>query len=329
MCPTIGFTGDVMLGRLVDQHRRGGRPEAVWGDLTSRLRDLDGLFINLECAIAAGGTRWERTERAFHFRAHPDWAIDALTDVGVDWVTLANNHALDYEVAALEETLEHLERADIAAGGAGRDETEACAPRLVTVDDLTVGLLALTDNTSEYAATTDSPGTCFAPIGEPARRRVRRRLELLEERSPDLIVASLHWGPNMTTEPNEARRAFGRWLVEQGVDVVHGHSAHVFHGVEVIDGRPIMYDTGDFVDDYAVDPTLRNDHSFLFELTVTDTGTPTQVDLVPTVIRDLAVHRATGRDAEWCRSTMRSRSAAFDTAFDRVDGILRIELSDG
>lgn len=326
MSLTLGFTGDVMLGRLVDEHHRHGQPEAVWGDLSDHLRGLDGLFMNLECTIAEGGSPWERTSRAFHFRAHPDWAIDALTAIDLDWVTLANNHALDFEVEALEETLDHLDAAGITVGGAGRTAASACAPRMVEIGPLRIGLLAATDNTPEYAAEESRPGTCYTALGAPARERLGSLLSDVRNHDPDLIVASLHWGPNMTTEPNEARRSLAHWLLDRGVDVIHGHSAHVFHGIEVVDGKPVMYDTGDFVDDYAVDATLRNDHSFLFELTVTEEGSLESLDLIPTVIEGYAVHRARGRSATWCRSTMRERSERFDTTFERVDEGLRVEL---
>lgn len=326
MSQTLGFTGDVMLGRLVNDHHRGGRPEIVWGSMRDELAGLDGLFMNLECTIATSGTPWNRTPRAFHFRAHPDWAIDALTDVGVDWVTLANNHALDYEVEALKETLDHLDEAGIRVGGAGRTPEEACQPSLVEIGSLRVGLLAVTDNTPEYAVSETQPGTCYTPLGTPARERFSELLAELRASDPDLIVASLHWGPNMTTEPDEARRSLAHWLIGQGVDIIHGHSAHVFHGIEVVDGRPIMYDTGDFVDDYAVDPTLRNDHSFLFTVTLDETGEPVAIELIPTVIENYAVNRANDRSATWCISTMKARSSHLDTNFEETQEGLRLDL---
>jgi poly-gamma-glutamate synthesis protein (capsule biosynthesis protein) len=129
----------------------------------------------------------------------------------------------------------------------------------------------------------------------------------------------------MVAEPRPEFRAVARWLVDQGVDVVHGHSAHVFQGIEVYDGRPILYDTGDFVDDYAVDDRLRNDRSFLFELTVRD-GALAELRLVPTEIDDFAVHVAGGEAAAWSRERMRSLSAAFGTDFEREGDHLVLPL---
>ncbi|MGM0604170.1 MAG: CapA family protein, partial [Halobacteriota archaeon] len=188
---------------------------------------------------------------------------------------------------------------------------------------------SVTDNTPEYAATETDPGTAYVRIDvedDETRRRVTESLDRARATDPDLLVAWLHWGPNMVESPPESFRAFARWLVDEGVDVVHGHSAHVFQGIEVYDDRPILYDTGDFVDDYAVDDRLRNDRSFLFVLTVTDDGTPDELRLHPTEIRDLAVHAAGPTAAAWSRDRMRTLSEPFETTFDRDGEALVVQF---
>ena len=320
MAVRIGFTGDVMLGRVVDERQRHRDVEAVWGSALEHLCDLDGLVINLECVLSSRGRKWRRTRRPFHFRADPEWAVPALERAGVDVCALANNHVLDYEEEALTDTLEHLDAAGIARTGAGETIDEALEPAVRTVDDLELAVVSLTDNTPEYAADESSPGTAWIEIDrddETTRRRVDAVLERARKADPDLLVASLHWGPNMVTEPPGAFREFGRWLVDRGVDVVHGHSAHVFHGIEVYDGRPIVYDAGDFVDDYRVDPELRNDRSFLFVLSVSSDGGLEELRLVPTEIDDCTVHEASPDAAAWARSRMRSLSKPFGTEFER------------
>jgi poly-gamma-glutamate synthesis protein (capsule biosynthesis protein) len=317
-----------MFGRLVDQHQRQRPVTAVWGDLLDRLRGLDGLLVNLECCISDRGRRWERTRRAFHFRASPGWARDALDRAGVDCCVLANNHVLDFGEVALIDTLEHLDGAGIARAGAGRSREEAFAPAGFEAGGTAVAVVSLTDNSPEYAATATRPGTAYVEMDaeDPdTRDAVGDALSEARGTDPDLIVASLHWGPNMVAEPPPEFRAVARWLVDQGVDVVHGHSAHVFQGIEVYDGRPILYDTGDFVDDYAVDDRLRNDRSFLFELTVRD-GALAELRLVPTEIDDFAVHVAGGEAAAWSRERMRSLSAAFGTDFEREGDHLVLPL---
>jgi poly-gamma-glutamate synthesis protein (capsule biosynthesis protein) len=115
-------------------------------------------------------------------------------------------------------------------------------------------------------------------------------------------------------------------LVDRGVDVVHGHSAHVFQGIEIHHRRPILYDTGDFVDDYAVGRERRTDRSFLFELSVTPAGVPDTLHLRPTEIRDRAVRHARPRAAEWSRERMRYLSAGLGTTFERDGQALVLDV---
>jgi poly-gamma-glutamate capsule biosynthesis protein CapA/YwtB (metallophosphatase superfamily) len=324
----LGFTGDVMLGRLVDRQQRSRPVDAVWGDVLDRLQSLDGLFVNLECCLSTRGHPWQRTHRPFHFRADPDWAIPALERAGVDWVSLANNHVLDYEEVALYDTLDHL-AGDIAHVGAGRTVDDARKPAHVSIEGLDIAFVSFTDNTPEYAAGPDSPGVAHVEFDiedEENRQILEESLATARETDPDLLVASLHWGPNMVTEPPDAFRAAGRWLIEQGVDIVHGHSAHVFQGIEIHNGRPILYDTGDFIDDYAIDDDLRNDRGFLFEFRVNRDGTLQNLRLIPTEIHDCAVHEARVSAADWSHDRMRELSEPFGTTFEKEGDELILAL---
>jgi poly-gamma-glutamate capsule biosynthesis protein CapA/YwtB (metallophosphatase superfamily) len=327
--PTLGLTGDVMLGRKVDEHQQSRPPDAIWGDLTERLSSLSGLFCNLECCLSTRGRQWTRTRRPFHFRADPEWAIPALDAVGVDGVALANNHVLDFEAVALRDTLDALDDADIEGVGAGRDVDDALEPATFSVGDCDVAVVGFTDNTPEYAAGPNKPGTARIECDvddEADRDAVHAALDRARATDPDLVLVSLHWGPNMVAMPDEQYRRFGRWLVDEGVDLVHGHSAHVFQGVEVWDGAPICYDTGDFVDDYAVDRDLRNDRSFLFVVEVTADGSLTDLRMQPVQLEYCRVEAADEGVAAWCRETMRERSAPFDTEFEREGDALVVDL---
>jgi poly-gamma-glutamate synthesis protein (capsule biosynthesis protein) len=331
MAVQIGLTGDVMLGRLVDERQHQRPVTAVWGDLLGHLRGLDGLFVNLECCLSTRGTPWRRTPKVFHFRARPGWAIPALCQAEVDCCALANNHVLDFETIALRDTIARLDDAGIAHAGAGQSVGPALEPAVVQVDGLSVAFVSLTDNMPEFAATATTPGTAYIEI-DPAkpetRHTVDRALHLARAADPDLLIASLHWGPNMVATPPLSFQRFGRWLVDRGVDVVHGHSAHVFQGIEVYNDGLLLYDTGDFVDDYAVHPTLCNDRSFLFELSVTDEADLTELRLVPTHIDDCSVHSVSPGAVAWWHERMHARSAAFGTPFDRDGKTLVVDLAD-
>ncbi|WP_049922221.1 CapA family protein [Halopiger djelfimassiliensis] len=331
MTPRIGITGDVMLGRLVDDRQQRRSVDAVWGTVRERLRQLDGLAINLECVLSTRGQQWQRTRRPFHFRANPDWAVPALEDAGVDICALANNHVLDFEEVALRDTIEHLDEAGIAHAGAGETLDDALEPAVRSIEDLELAVVSFTDNTPEYAADETSPGTAWIDIdvgNAETKRRVRDALERARETDPDLLVASLHWGPNMVAEPPDTFREFARWLISEGVDLLHGHSAHVFQGIEVHEGRPIIYDAGDFVDDYAVDAELRNDRSFLFVLSTTADGTLRELRLYPVEIDGCAVHEASPDAAAWSRERMRELSAPLGTEFDHAGDSLVLSLEE-
>jgi poly-gamma-glutamate synthesis protein (capsule biosynthesis protein) len=325
----LGFVGDVMLGRGVDRAQQTRPLETVWGGVLPRLNELDGLFVNLECCLSTRGSPWRVTYRPFHFRGPPDRAVPALQAAGVDWCALANNHVLDYGEVALRDTLTTLEEADVAYAGAGLTREAARRPSLVEVDGLSVGLFSFTDNTPEYAADATTPGTAHVEFDlddAPHREVLATAVSRVRDRLPDVVVASLHWGPNMRAAPPERFQAVARWLVDAGVDVVHGHSAHVFQGVEVYEGRPILYDTGDFVDDYVVHDRLRNDRSFLFEVQTTASGRPVELRLYPTQIDDCAVRPADESTLDWYHDRMQERSREFGTGFRREGRELVVAL---
>lgn len=321
----LGFVGDVMLGRGVNRRHRDGPPAAVWGNLVPVLNDLDGVFANLECCLS---TRGERTpNRGYYFRADPNWAVPALETANMAWVGLANNHVLDFGEPAFADTLDALHDAAIATSGAGETRPAAFAPATVDVGGLDVAALAVTDRAPAYAAGAVRPGTAYVPmIGDPLTRyALSTAIETARSAEPDLLVVSLHWGPNWVTAPAERYRRLAHWLVEAGADVVHGHSAHVPQGVEVYQGRPILHDCGDFVDDYALVGDLHNDRSFWFDLAVTD-GRPTTLRLHPIEIESAAVRHADDAAAEWVREAMRTRSATFGTDFRREADALVCDL---
>lgn len=322
----VGLVGDVMLGRNVDDRWSDGPPAGVWGAVRDRLRALDGLVCNLECCVSDRG---ERTPgRGYYFRADPDWAVPALADAGVSVANLANNHVLDYGPAALADTRAHLADAGIAHPGAGPDLSAALAPAVVEIGGITVAVVAATGRAPDYAAGRDAPGTAYTPFvdGPTNRRRLSRALTRARAADPDLVVATLHWGPNWEVRPRAGQRRIARWLIDAGADAVHGHSAHVVQGVETYHGRPILYDTGDFVDDYRVHPDLHNDRSFLFELAIVE-GTLDHLRLVPIEIVDERATLAGDRAAAWLRERIASLSAPLGTTVRRDGSEAVIPLS--
>lgn len=319
--------GDVMLGRGVDAEWRAGKPaDAFWGTVLPVLRSVDGVFANLECAITAHAGRWSRTPKVFHFRASPA-TTSILRAANIRWVSLANNHSMDFEPQGLLDTLAHLDQAGIAHAGAGHDREEAMAPSMVTVGGLRIGLIALTDNEEPFAAREGRPGTWYTPIvpTDSVLAPIAERMDALRRSGATLVIVSVHWGPNMVVEPPPHHRAFAHALIGLGADVVHGHSAHLVQGVELWRGRPILYDAGDVLDDYAVDPVLRNDHGMLFRLGVDPDG-PAMLTMLPLRLSFAQVDLAEGETAAMICARMGRLSAALGTTLDRCPDGLRLPL---
>jgi poly-gamma-glutamate capsule biosynthesis protein CapA/YwtB (metallophosphatase superfamily) len=241
----------------------------------------------------------------------------------VDACSLANNHTLDFEEQGLLDTLIHLEAAGIRYAGAGRNLEEAERPVLL---DEGVALVAFTDNEPPFAAGPDEPGTNYLPVSlEPeVLRRVDEAIGAAREAGARTVVFSNHWGPNMVERPRGIFRRFARAAVERGADIYYGHSAHVFQGVEIYRGKPIFYDTGDFIDDYAVDPKLRNDRSFLFRISV-EGGDLERLELYPVSLPYARVELAKGDERETILERMVSLSAEMGTTFDRREDRLVFE----
>ena len=327
---TLALMGDVMLGRNVaDALDRHLRPEEPWGDVMPLLNAVDLRIINLECAITYNERPWTRTPKVFHFRAQPS-AIEALRAARIDACSLANNHTLDFEEQGLLDTMNHLDAAGIRHAGAGRDHLEAADPAILTVltdDTHRVALLAFTDNEPPFAAGTNRPGTNYLPVSlEPeVLWRVEGAVSAVRRMGIDTVVFSNHWGPNMVQRPRRIFRRFARAVIDLGVDVFYGHSAHVFQGVEIYRGKPILYDTGDFIDDYAVDPKLHNDWSIFYRVSIAG-GRVERLDLVPVKLSYARVDLAVGGERETILDRMERLSAEMGTNFARSEGALVLGL---
>ena len=325
---TVALVGDVMLGRGVNETLRSMRPGEPWGDVLPALGSADLRIANLECAITGHDRPWTRTPKVFHFRADPR-AVEVLRAARIDACSLANNHTLDFEQQGLLDTLRHLEAAGIRYAGAGRAREEAARPAFLTArTDGTrrVALLAFTDNEPPFAAGPDRPGTNYLPVSmEPqVLRRVEAAVEQARGAGADVVVFSNHWGPNMVERPNQLFRRFARAVIDRGADVYYGHSAHVFQGVEIYKGKLILYDAGDFIDDYAVGERLRNDRSFVFRVSL-EGRELRRLQLLPVSLQYARVELARGGEREAILGRMVDLSAEMGTNLVRREDWLVFE----
>ena len=321
---TLIFLGDVMLGRLVNLALKRLPPAYAWGDTLPLLQRADARFINLECAI----TDWGEPEpgKVFCFRTDAK-NVEVLRVAHIDAVSLANNHVLDYGEPGLRETLRNLDASGIRHAGAGLTALEAQQPAWLAIDGLRIAFLAATDNQPDWEATADRPGVFYIPI-DPADERFQRLVTLVRaaKRAADLVMVSLHWGPNWGYQPPPEHPPAARLLIESGADIIFGHSAHIVRGIEVYRGRPILYSCGDFVDDYAVDQVERNDESFIVQAYLSGREL-TRLSLIPTVIEEFQARLARGTRRDSICDKMGSLCRQLGTEARRVADGLEIELS--
>jgi poly-gamma-glutamate capsule biosynthesis protein CapA/YwtB (metallophosphatase superfamily) len=310
----LGLVGDTMLGRKVAEALRERPPdELVSPGVRDALAACDLVVANLECCISERGSPWPDPHKPFFFRAPPQ-AVAFLQHLGVACVTVANNHALDFGADALADTLHLLSEAGITAVGAGADEAAARRPAVVHVDGFRLRVIGVTDHPRDFAAGPATPGVAFADLRTEIPNWV---LDAVTADGADAVLVTPHWGPNMTPQPVPHVRRAATALVGAGATLVAGHSAHVFHGV----ASPVLYDLGDFIDDYAVDPRLRNDLGLLF-LVDLDADGPHRIEAVPLALDYCHTRLADADETRWIARRFADACSALGTEVSVEDGRL-------
>jgi poly-gamma-glutamate synthesis protein (capsule biosynthesis protein) len=171
-----------------------------------------------------------------------------------------------------------------------------------------LALIGASDHPRYFAAGPDRPGIAYADLRTDLRGGWLEGAVAAARDDADVVLVSPHWGPNMTVGPPAEVRRAARALVAAGADVVAGHSAHVFHGVQ----DSVLFELGDFIGDYAVDRRLRNDLGLLFVLDL-DVRGPRRLEAVPIKLEHAHTRLAAGADADWIRRRFTDACAALGT----------------
>jgi poly-gamma-glutamate capsule biosynthesis protein CapA/YwtB (metallophosphatase superfamily) len=312
----LALAGDTMLGRSVGEAiARTGQPPFDQ-DVIAAAAEADLFVLNLECCVSARGECRPSPVKPFCFRA-PPLAAELLADMGVDCVTLANNHALDYGAEALSDTFEHLGVAGVAWVGAGPDVTPARAPYVLAARGVRLAVIGAADHPRDFAAGPDRAGIAYADLrADPSGDWLAGAVAAGREMA-DAVLVMPHWGPNMTVRPPDYVEQAARALVGAGATLVAGHSAHLVHGAA---GR-VLYDLGDFVDDYAVDRRLRNDLGLLFLVEIGADG-PRTLEAIPLKLDYCQTRLAHGEDAAWIGDRFGRACAELGTEVTEHEGRL-------
>ncbi|MEU6189321.1 CapA family protein [Nocardia sp. NPDC047038] len=347
---TVLLGGDVMLGRGVDQilphpgdprlreryvndartyvelaeraHGEFTHPVGyrhLWGDVLPLLAQLDPevRLLNLETSITADGAF--APAKGIHYRMHPD-NVPALTAIAPVVCALANNHVLDFGIPGLADTLEALDAAHIDRAGAGADLAGARAPATVELADgrrvVIVSVAAGSSGVPEsWSARRDRPGLWrvgYSP-GAAAADDVAAELAA-HKRDNDIGIVSVHWGPNWGYDVTRTETQFAHRLIDAGVDVVHGHSAHHPRPIEIYRGKPILYGCGDVIDDYEGIRGHERYHTDLHPLylVAVDHGSA-EVRLIPLQVRHMRLEWAPRTESRWLCAKLEDISRGFGT----------------
>lgn len=306
-------------------------PGYIWGDALTELEraKVDVRVVNLETSITRSEDYWRG--KGINYRMHPD-NIGCITAAGIHCCCLANNHVLDWGYDGLDETLRTLDTTGIAHAGAGRNAKEAAAPAVLEVPGKgRVLVFAYGSPTSgvprEWRATDARAGVnLLEEISAQSARRIAAETQKFK-RKGDVIVASIHWGGNWGYRLLDDEVRFAHRLIEEGVDIVHGHSSHHVKTVEIYNDRLVLYGCGDFLNDYegiGGYEEFRSELALMYLAAVNPKQRrPVEATLVPMRVARFRLNRASDEDVKWLRGLLSELGAPFGTQIDLApDGSL-------
>ncbi|GAA4239480.1 CapA family protein [Actinomadura meridiana] len=237
----LAFGGDTHFeGQL---RARLGNVETALGPVAKQLRAADFTMLNLETAITTGGTP---APKSFTFRAPPT-AFKALKAAGVDVVSMANNHGMDYMESGLRDSLAAIKRSGFPVVGIGANADAAFRPYRVTVKGNKLAIVGATqvldDNLIQAWTATDTKG------GLASAKDVPRMVQAVKEarKGSDVVIVHLHWGAELKPCPLPRQQELAKQLVAAGADIVVGGHAHIPLGGGYMNGSYVHYGMGNFV----------------------------------------------------------------------------------
>jgi len=243
---TLMFTGDVCLAddwyNMVNYHQRGSD---IANNITEALRGYlagaDVTLMNCECTLSDRGT--PMANKKYTFRGKPENA-EIFARLGVDIVSLANNHAHDYGRDAFFDTMDALEAAGVAHVGAGETLAEAMEYRSFIADGMKIAYVAAS-NAEKFRLT---PGATDTSPGILLMYEESNMLAAIDRaaREADVVVAYVHWGTENSKKVNANQQQLRDQFIAHGCDVIVGSHPHVLQPWEIRDGVPVVYSLGNF-----------------------------------------------------------------------------------
>ena len=255
---TLSFAGDIVFDpeRPVMLHaaENGGVLNCFDSELIKQVNNADFFMLNNEFAISERGE--PMTDKAYTFRASPD-CIDYLKKLGVDAVSLANNHVYDYSEDAFYDTMENLSSAGLPYVGAGYNVNEAAKGRYFIINGFKVGIVA-TSRAEKFYLTPTADFNRAGVMGTYNSRYFLSAIEMAREQC-DIVIVYAHWGTEYSTKLEQQQIKMSREYIDAGADAVIGSHPHCLQGMEYYKNAPIAYSLGNFwFNDKALDSCLLN-----------------------------------------------------------------------
>jgi len=294
-------------------------PSYIWGaaqDELNRMRP-DARIINLETSITCSE---DYARKGINYRMSPENA-DCLKAAAIDCCVLGNNHILDWGRRGLLDTLATLKHLQIKTAGAGRNLGEASVPAALDIPGngriLVFSFACVTGGTPpSWAATSEIPGVhLLTELSEAGALQVAEEITRIEQPN-DLVIVSVHWGPNWGYEIPDEQRRFAHALIDRAnVSIIHGHSSHHPKAIEVYRNRLILYGCGDFLNDYEGIrgyEEFRDDLVLMYFADIQPAGTLAALEIVPLQIRNFQLVRPSNQDICWMQQMLDRESREFE-----------------
>ncbi len=313
--PGVGLLvagGDTVLARW--EHDMVGRNGYDWplDGVKSVLSTADAALCNLECCVSLNGMPIDKGERCpFYYRARPEM-LNCLTRKGIDIVTAANNHGGDYGPVSVSDTAMWCAKAGLVCVGIGINSAKAEEPRVVGIGPVRVGIAGMDTSMSHSRAEEDRPGTNYTSEEDLSLFTEKmRKLGRWANGRCDLLVLTIHWGNNWVRETQPVHRTMARIAFGNGVDLILGHSAHRLQGIEVIDGRAVIYDMGNLLFDCKLKP--EGQQCALFRLYLSANGVK-RIEVIPTQVLNGYTVLARYEEAQEILTEMRALCSPLGTS---------------
>ncbi|MER5889389.1 CapA family protein [Streptomyces sp. NPDC001941] len=274
---TLAFAGDVHFTGRTAVRITPPDGQTALGPASRVLGAADFAMVNLESAIT---TRGSKQAKIYHFRTPPA-ALDALKDSGVDAVSMANNHSVDYGPEGLRDTLDAAHDSPVPVVGIGEDDREAYEPYVTEIRGVKLAVVAASQvqdlTNAQWRAGPDKPGIASALNPAKLLKAVRKA-----RAKADVVVVYLHWGTEGRKCPGADQTGLARELARAGATAVVGTHAHVMLGTGMLGKTYVAYGLGNFLW-YGTSPYPNSDDSGIATLTIRQ-GKVTGEEFTPALV---------------------------------------------